>query len=393
MSILIILDTNMSQDKNTQNTKICPVCGTRLSETATRCLVCGTQLSATAAVKKGSGIPSHKLPEIRLNLPVAIALGFVFLALAGLLVFFILKGSPAAPVAPGQVVETTLTQTPTQTLTPTATLTPTPEPTWTPLPPIPYTVKNTDYCSSIAAVFGVSIQSIIRQNNLDANCTIKEGDVLMIPQPTLTPSPQPTATSSGLEPTESDCQTITIKVEPGWTLSSIALNYNVTMASIREYNRMTNDIVYEGLNLIIPLCERKPTAGPTPTATPAPPYPAPNLLLPSSGAAFSASQDAITLQGAAVADLRQNELYRVTVEDLTAGNGRILVEYVRDTRFILPTSFRPLDATPHIIQWSVAVARQINTGSTNPIYEEAGYASDKRVFSWIGTGVGATPNP
>jgi len=69
------------------------------------------------------------------------------------------------------------------------------------------------------------------------------------------------------------------------------------------------------------------------------------------------------------------------------------VEYVRDTRFILPTSFRPLDATPHIIQWSVAVARQINTGSTNPIYEEAGYASDKRVFSWIGTGVGATPNP
>ena len=49
----------------------------------------------------------------------------------------------------------------------------------------------------------------------------------------------------------------------------------------------------------------------------------------------------------------------MTVEDLTAGNGRILVEYVQDT-FILPTSFRPLDATPHIIQWSVAVARQIN---------------------------------
>ena len=217
--------------------------------------------------------------------------------------------------------------------------------------------------------------------------------MLLIPRPPLTPSPQPTATSSGLEATESDCQTITIKVESGWTLSSIALNYNVTMASIREYNRMTNDIVYEGLNLIIPLCERKPTAGPTPTPTPAPPYPAPNLLLPSSGAAFSAQQDAITLQWAAVADLRENELYRVTVEDLTAGNGRILVEYVRDTRFILPTSFRPLDTTPHIIQWSVAVARQINSGATNPIYEEAGFLSEKRVFSWIGTGAAVTPNP
>lgn len=383
----------MSQEKNTQNTKICPVCGTRLSETASRCLVCGTQLSATASVKKGSGIPSRKLPEVHLTLPVAIAFGFVFLALAGLLVFFIVKGSAAAPIVPGQISEATPTLTPTQTITPTQTLTPTPLPTWTPLPPIEYTVRNTDYCSSIAAVFGVSIQSIIRQNNLDANCTIKEGDVLLIPQPTLTPSPQPTATSSGIEATESDCQTITIKVESGWTLSSIALNYNVTMASIREYNRMSNDIVYEGLNLIIPLCERKPTAGPTPTPTPAPPYPAPNLLLPSSGAAFSAQQDAITLQWAAVADLRENELYRVTVEDLTAGNGRILVEYVRDTRFILPTSFRPLDTTPHIIQWSVAVARQINSGATNPIYEEAGFLSEKRVFSWIGTGAAVTPNP
>jgi len=383
----------MSQEKTTQNTKICPVCGTRLSETASRCLVCGTQLSTTAAVKKGSGITSRKLPEVRLNLPVAIALGFVFLALAGLLVFFIVKGSPAAPLTPGEVVEATPTLTPTQTITPTQTLTPTPLPTWTPLPPMEYTVRSTDYCSSIAAVFGVSIQSIIRENNLDANCTIKEGDLLLIPQPTLTPSPQPTATSSGLEATESDCQTITIKVESGWTLSSIALNYNVTMASIREYNRMTNDVVYEGLNLIIPLCERKPTAGPTPTPTPAPPYPAPNLLLPSSGAAFSAQQDAITLQWAAVADLRENELYRVTVEDLTAGNGRILVEYVRETRFILPTSFRPTDTTPHIIQWSVSVARLINSGASNPIYEEAGFLSEKRVFSWIGTGVGATPNP
>jgi len=74
---------------------------------------------------------------------------------------------------------------------------------------------------------------------------------------------------------ESDCQTISIIVESGWTLSSIALNYNVTMASIREYNRMSNDVVYEGMPLIIPLCARKPTEGPTPTPTPAPPYPAP----------------------------------------------------------------------------------------------------------------------
>ena len=139
----------MSQEKNTQNTKICPVCGTRLSETASRCLVCGTQLSATASVKKGSGIPSRKLPEVRLTLPVAIAFGFVFLALAGLLVFFIVKGSAAAPVVPGQISEATPTLTPPPTITPTQTLTPTPPPPWTPLPPIDYTLRNTDYFSSI----------------------------------------------------------------------------------------------------------------------------------------------------------------------------------------------------------------------------------------------------
>jgi len=145
--------------------------------------------------------------------------------------------------------------------------------------------------------------------------------------------------------------------------------------------------------LVIPLCERKPTEGPTPTPTPAPPYPAPNLLLPSSGAAFNAATNAITLQWASVADLRDNELYRVTVEDLTAGNGTMVVEYVRDTKYILPSNYRPLDATPHIFQWSVIVARQINAGETNPIYELAGLESEKRVFSWMGTGTAVTPTP
>ncbi len=381
----------MNQEKNTKNTKICPVCGTRLSENATRCLVCGTQLSTTAEVKKGSGIQPKKLPELRLSLPVAIGLVALFLALIGVLVFFILN-KPEPGVAP-IVEEPTATTTPTRTLTPTMTLTPTPLPTWTPLPPIEYTVKGTDYCSSIAALFGVSIQSIIRENNLDTNCTIKEGDVLRIPQPTLTPSPQPTATVEALLSTEDDCETITIQVEEGWTLYSIALNYNVEMSSIRQYNKMTNDVVFEGMDLIIPLCARKPTAGPTPTPTPAPPYPAPNLLLPTSGAAFTADTDAITLQWASVADLRENELYRVIVEDLTSADGKMLVEYVTDTKFILPSSFRPLDPNPHIIQWSVNVARQINSGETNPVYEEAGNTSEKRVFTWIGSGVQATPTP
>ena len=219
----------MKQDKESKNTKICPVCGTRVSENATRCLVCGAQLTATASTKYAPTLAASKgTPEIRLKLPVAIALGLVFIALlAGLAIT--LMQTPDQTLGAAAPAENTPTPTATITLTPTTTLTPTPMPTWTPLPPIEYVVKNTDYCSSIAALFGVSVQSIIRENNLDANCTIKEGDVLKIPQPTPTPSPQPTSTTAATA--ESDCQTITITVEAGWTLSSIAMNYNVTMAA------------------------------------------------------------------------------------------------------------------------------------------------------------------
>ncbi|HNX46005.1 MAG TPA: LysM peptidoglycan-binding domain-containing protein [Anaerolineaceae bacterium] len=385
----------ITPEKTEKTSKICPVCGTRLSESATRCLVCGTQLTTTATPKSPSaGLQPKRLPEVRLKLPVAIGVGILFLALlAGLVILIITNGAQTTPGITQQ-------DTPTPTLTPTATLTltapptNTPVPTWTPLPPLDYTVKANEYCSDIAAVFGVSVISIIQQNNLNTDCTISEGMVLKVPQPTLTPSPVPTATVEAMVIDEDICtNTIPVTVEAGWTLSSIAMNYNVTMASIREFNNMPNDIVQQGQVIIVPLCERKPTAGPSPTPTPLPPYPAPNLLLPRSGDSFSATDNAVTLQWASVADLRENELYRVTIQDLTSLEEKILVEYVRDTKFILPSTFRPADASPHIIQWTVAVARQINPGEQNPIYEEAGKVSTSRVFSWIGTGVQTTPNP
>ena len=177
------------------------------------------------------------------------------------------------------------------------------------------------------------------------------------------------------------------------TLSGIAANYNVSMMDIKIYNNLSSDIVRQGDKLVIPLCDRLPTAGPTLTPTPLPPYPAPNLLLPRSGEAFSATDEAVTLQWASVASLFPNEVYRVVIQDLTSSEERILTQYVTDTKFILPSSFRPTDSTPHVIQWSVSVARQINQDPNNPIYEEAGAISAFRVFSWTGSGIGPTPNP
>ncbi len=379
----------MNTEKSSLKTKLCPVCGTRLSETATRCLVCGSQLETNAEAKSATPIKTRRIPEIKLSLPLALGLIALFIALIVVVVLFAINGlKPAPEVA---IIENTPTMTPTETITPTITATPTLVPTITPLPPIEYIVKDGDYCGSIALVFGVSIQSIIRENNLDAACSVAPGRVLMIPQPTPTATPEPTATLSDFEATESACQTLSYVVQANDTLSSIAANYNVTMASIREYSGMVNDIVYEGQFLTIPLCERKPTAGPTPTPTPLPPYPAPNLLLPIDGAPFDLSNEAITLQWSAVAELRENEFYAVTVQDLSSTDKKMIVEYVSDTKYILPVSFRPTDNIPHIMRWWVSVVRQTSNGTATAIYEQAGLISEKRVFSW--TAVNLQINP
>ena len=375
----------------------CPVCGTKLSENARRCLVCGTDLTSEPSTlkpkKTNDKIDSKRIPEIKMNLIAFIAIIVVMLVLIGLLIFFIITGGKSEAEGLDNA-EATITVTPTLTTTPSNTPTQTPLPTWTPLPPVEYTVKDNETCLDIALQFNTSVQSIILANNLNTSCLISPGSVLQVPQPTLTPSPVPTATPEAfIADVEMCTQTDTIIVEANMTLSSIAANYNVSMSDIRIYNNLPNDIVRQGDRLIIPLCDRLPTAGPTLTPTPLPPYPAPNPLLPRSGAAFTATDEAVTLQWASVASLFPGEVYRVMVQDLTSAEEKILVDYVSDTKYILPASFRPIDTTPHIIQWSVSVARQINSDPNNPIYEEAGAISQFRVFSWVGSGIAPTAAP
>lgn len=376
-------------------TKICPVCGTKLSENSKRCLVCGTDLAGepTPKEKKASKIDSQRIPEVRLNLVALIAIIVAFLVLVAALVFFIVTRGKSTDSETTDPLET-ITVTPTLTNTPANTATMTPLPTWTPLPPIDYVVKAGETCLDLGLKFNVSVQSIIDANNLLQSCVITEGMALKIPQPTPTASPVPTATPEAIESDLELCtHTDTIIVDANMTLSGIAANYNVSMMDIKIYNNLSSDIVRQGDKLVIPLCDRLPTAGPTLTPTPLPPYPAPNLLLPRSGEAFSATDEAVTLQWASVASLFPNEVYRVVIQDLTSSEERILTQYVTDTKFILPSSFRPTDSTPHVIQWSVSVARQINQDPNNPIYEEAGAISAFRVFTWTGTGVAPTPNP
>jgi hypothetical protein len=117
-------------------------------------------------------------------------------------------------------------------------------------------------------------------------------------------------------------------------------------------------------------------------------------LLPADGASFTLATDSITLQWASIGTLRENEKYMVVIEDVTEGVGRRLVDYVSDTKFIIPPTFRPSDSAPHIFRWYIVSVRQSGSDDQGQtIWAEAGELSLQRVFSWQGIAPEATPAP
>jgi len=365
---------------------LCPTCGTKVTENTTRCVVCGTEF------RKGSVKKSKKTrAQLTLSLPVAILLLILFTLLSAGLTYAAVRLAPA-PEKPTPTPSPTTT--PTLTSTPEPTFTSSPEPTFTPLPPIEYVVAEGDTCAVLAYFYNVSVRSIIELNNLGVECLLPINQTILIPQPTPTQTPQATQTLSPAEATDAACTKINYTVVADDTLSTISENYQVSMQVIKEYNGLSTDNVYVGQILIIPLCERV-SFGSTPTNTPPPPYPAPNLLLPQDGAAFTLANDTVTLQWATVGQLLENEYYQVTILDITDGTGlRKIVDYVNDTKYIIPSSFRPLETTPHVIRWWVTTVRDLGiTSSGNPQFESAGAESIKRDFTWSGSTPPASPTP
>jgi LysM repeat protein len=377
---------------------ICPTCGTRLAVNTTRCTVCGSEFNPHAQTKQVQRKPIQgtRLPELTLSLPIAIGLLIFILLIGAGGLYLTLKGT-------GVILQATAIPSPTETytITPTTTetLIPSETPTLTPEPPYEYQVQSGDNCYSIAAFFDVSANIIILNNGLNTSCTdLYVGQTIYVPRPTATPLPAPTMTLEPAEATRSACQTVAYTVQENDTLSSIATNYNVPMQAIKDWNGLSTDNVYLAQPLLIPLCMRAATPGPSPTSTPPPPYSAPSLLLPGNGDFFTLADVNITLQWAAVASLVENERYQISVQDLTeellTGVSRQLVDYVTDTKYIIPVTFRPQDDSPHVMLWWIVVVRKTGTDDFgNPIWTVAGTASVSRVFTWSGLGGVSTPTP
>jgi hypothetical protein len=84
----------------------------------------------------------------------------------------------------------------------------------------------------------------------------------------------------------------------------------------------------------------------------------------------------------------------VTVVDVTGGEDRRLIDYLIDTKYIVPEEFLPRNEIPHVLRWWIGTARQTGTDDDgNPIWEPAGALSIERVFTWTGTGTAPTPTP
>jgi LysM repeat protein/ribosomal protein L40E len=391
----------MLQEPTSQKSQICPTCGTRLSENATRCLVCGTELTAKAATKSKkaeSGMGASRMPEITLSLPMALGAFVAVLVIGALVVYLVLSSGVSgttltAPTAAGTPTETaTITPVPSDTLEPTAI------PTLTPQPPFEYTVKAGDTCGLIVTTFNTNLQALIATNNLSTSCIIAPGQVLKVPYPTATAAPPATDIPNEATQTAQACEKVTYTVQANDTLGSIAANYNVPIDAIKFYNGLASDNVFLGTTILIPLCERFATPGPTPTATLPPPYAPPNLLLPASGASFTLANDVVTLQWASIGTLGEDEAYQITVEDKTASNTlgqtKRIVDYVTDTKYIVPTSMRPNDNQGHVFVWWVTTVRQNGVDEQGqPVYESAGASSDQWIFGWTGVAVQSTPNP
>lgn len=359
-------------------------------------MVCGHQFAggSSRGEAAAAALPRGGVPEIKLSLPIAIGLLAVFLLVGGGLTYFGLAQTDRIAV-PTSVPSVT----PSPSITPTETPE-TPTPTHTPVAthtPSPYTVQQGDTCGSIATIFRINIQSLILANALDANCNLSVGTVLQIPAPTFTPTPEATSTLTNEEATRAACETEEYVVQADDTMSLIAQVYGVPLEAILEWNGLVSDVAFLGQRLEIPICERAFVNFGAATVTPtiAPPYPAPELLLPVDGEPFDAVSNSVTLQWSSVGTLRNNEYYQVTVVDVTGGQNRQLVEEVKDTKFIVPASFRANDGRPHVYRWFVVPVAQIGVDNDGlPVYVTGGPMSDTRVFTWSGeAGAAATPTP
>ena len=349
------------------------------------------------------------------------------------------SGAPApSPTLPGATIQSALAVEPAQPATqepataPTITFvdtpsaaastdTPIPElptpspPTDTPAPPpdLEYEVQSGDTCGGIAVKYNVPVDIIISYNNLDANCFLRIGDKLRIPQPTPTPGPAPeippdaplpaTPTPDTTQPTEPALPTATLPpqivytVREGDTCGEIAQRFRMPVNHLIQQNGLDdNCLIRIGQVLTLTFATPTPAVSPTPiiaqTPTPRAGYPAPQLVSPVEDAVITESLESVTLAWLSIGLLKDNEWYVVQVQP--AGAITVPVFETKATSIRLTRAIFG-DLNERSFSWWVQVKQlvAVDPRTNERVYNDLSPASAVRRFAWrrpLGT---PTPAP
>jgi len=107
-----------------------------------------------------------------------------------------------------------------------------------------YTVKSGDNLTSIARREGVSLNNLLKANNLNRSSTIYIGQKLVIPAGS--------AATSSSEPIPVAAPGKQVVVASGDTLGKIAQRAGTTVNILKSLNGLTSDTIYVGQKLILP---------------------------------------------------------------------------------------------------------------------------------------------
>jgi len=311
--------------------------------------------------------------------------------------------------------------TPTAPLVETATSTPTAGPptdlpSETPTPgPYEHTIQQGETLGYIIQLYGYRnfdvISEVVRinENIPNADSLPGAGAVILIPRQTATPTPEdftpppdvaqvlgvaiaPTSPATGLN---IDAPIVQHTVVEGQTIVDIAVNYNTTLEVLSTLNP---DIDFSGCNfsipsggpncgpflrigqiVMVPAPTPTPTLSPTPsgneTPTPTPTYAAPVVISPPQGG--SVPPAAFKLEWVSVGVLQPDEAYLVQVTDTVTGE--VYNDITQSTSLLLPESLIPDDGQPHLMTWTVSVAKPNEAG----VYRVVSGPPEQRQFSWL----------
>jgi lysozyme len=124
--------------------------------------------------------------------------------------------------------------------------------------PRTYLVDIGETLRNIGTRFGATWEQLAAYNNISNPNLIYAGVIIQIPPVGYVPPAPPATGGPIVNPPQT---TITYVVQQGDTLSAIAQRFNVTVASLAQYNNITNNrAIFAGDVLVIP-----PTGGPVVT--------------------------------------------------------------------------------------------------------------------------------